>query len=93
MTQTDKSDGGTMPKWRSDPDPHGQAALLLAESTLHLLVESGVLTAAQALDAVRTAAVVKKEVAEEEGESAAVLQESLMLLLRIERSFESRAAA
>ena len=37
-----------------EPDAHGQAALLLTESLLHMLVENGELTNAQAVDVVHT---------------------------------------
>ena len=72
-----------------EPDPSGQAALLLAESTLHILVEAGVLSSAQAIDAIQTAREVKGELAEETGESAGTRRESLRLLERIEHSFVS----
>ncbi len=72
-----------------EPDAHGQAALLLAESTLHMLVELRVLTGAQATSVVRTAADVKVEVAQLSGESAGRMQASLDLLTRIEASLEA----
>ena len=71
---------------RPEPDAHGQAALVLAESTLHLLVETGVLTRGQAVDAVQTAGSVKREWAEEAGEANATMNRSLSLLRQIERS-------
>lgn len=92
MADTDDVyDGATMPESARQPvpDAHGQAALLLAESTLHLLIEAGVLTVGQAIDAVRTAAVVKHEVAEEADEPATLLHQSLGLLQRIESSMAS----
>jgi hypothetical protein len=73
----------------SEPDAHGQAALLLAESLLHMLVETGELTNAQAVDVVHTAAVVKVEVAEAAGESRSRMLESLALLSRMENSFQA----
>jgi hypothetical protein len=72
-----------------EPDAHGQAALLLTESLLHMLVENGELTNAQAVDVVHTAAVVKVEVAEAAGESKSRMLESLALLARMENSFLS----
>ncbi len=72
-----------------EPDAHGQAALLLAESTLHTLVELGVLTGPQAVSIVRTAADVKVEVAQIAGESQGRMQASLDLLQRIEGSLEA----
>ena len=72
-----------------EPDAHGQAALLLTESLLHMLVENGRLTNAQAVDVVHTAAVVKIEVAEAAGESRGRMLESLALLARMEDSFQA----
>ena len=72
-----------------EPDAHGQAALMLAESTLHALVEKGLLTNTDAMQAVRTAAEVKAEVATAAGESRARMLASLALLSHIEASFES----
>ena len=67
----------------------GQAALLLAESILHALVETDVLTNAEAIGVVTAAAEVKREVATAAGESTARLQQSLDLLTRMTASFES----
>jgi hypothetical protein len=73
----------------AEPDAHGQAALLLTESLLHMLVENGELTNAQAVDVVHTAAAVKVEVAEAAGESRARMLESLALLKRMENTFQA----
>jgi len=70
-----------------EPDAHGQAALLLAESILHTLVENRTLTAAEAAAAVATAAEVKAEIAPLMGESRERMEASLTLLSKIERSF------
>jgi phosphoheptose isomerase len=75
-----------------EPDAHGQAALLLAESTLHSLIEAGVLTTRDAILAVKSAAEVKVEVAAITGESRGRMQESLDLLSRIEASLETDTA-
>lgn len=75
-----------------EPDAHGQAALLLAESILHMLVEGHVLTNAEAMEVVTTAAEVKVEVAEGTGESKKRMQESLVLLARITDSFRADEA-
>ena len=72
-----------------EPDAHGQAALLLAESTLHALVENATLTAAEAVDVVRSAAEVKVEVAAFTGESHGRMQASLDLLNLITVSFSA----
>lgn len=68
---------------RAEPDAHGQAALLLAEATLHALVEAKALSIGQALAVVETAAEVKEEVAEAAGESKKRMMESIQLLFRI----------
>ena len=73
----------------AEPDAHGQAALLLAESILHALVEARVLTAAQAISVVATASEVKTEVATLAGESSARMHASLRLLAAIEKSFSA----
>ncbi len=72
----------------SEPDAHGQAALLLAESTLHALVETGTLTNSQALSVIETTCEVKTEVARRTGESNMRMEESLALLRAIYVSFE-----
>lgn len=72
-----------------EPDAHGQAALLLAESTLHTLMEAGVITNRDAIRTVQSAAEVKVEVAAVTGESQGRMQQSLNLLSRIQASFET----
>lgn len=74
-----------------EPDAHGQAALLLAESILHALVESRTLSLADALSVIQTTCEVKIEVAEREGESSRRMHESLGLLLTMSKSFASDA--
>lgn len=70
-----------------EPDAHGQAALLLAESILHALVETKTLTVDGALSVIETTCEVKHEVAEQAGESEGRMQESLALLKNISASF------
>jgi hypothetical protein len=77
---------------RVEPDAHGQAALLLAESTLHMLVEVGILKTKHAITAVQVAAEVKVEVAAITGESLGRMRESLALLAQIQASFEADGA-
>lgn len=72
-----------------EPDAHGQAALLLAESILHTLVENETITSGQATDTASTAAEVKREVATLAGESHGRMEASLTLLNRIAKSFET----
>lgn len=72
-----------------EPDAHGQAALLLAESILHALVETNTLSRAAALSVIATTCEVKREVAERAGESNRRMMESLNLLRDISKSFEA----
>ncbi len=72
-----------------EPDAHGQAALLLTESTLHTLVELGLITTRQAIGIVHTASDVKVEVAHAAGESEGRMQASLDLLSRIAGSLDT----
>lgn len=72
-----------------EPDAHGQAALLLAESILHALVETRTLSRAAALSVIATTCEVKIEVAERAGESNRRMMESLDLLRDISKSFEA----
>lgn len=90
MTMDDVTGGRTGPP-PNEPDAHGQAALLLAESILHALIETSVLTIDEAVDVVATAAEVKVEVATLAGESNRRMQESLNLLTRIRQSLTSGA--
>lgn len=75
-----------------EPDAHGQAALLLAESILHALVDTSVMTNAEAITVVTAATEVKREVATAAGESTGRMQESLDLLSRMSASFEADGA-
>jgi hypothetical protein len=72
-----------------EPDAHGQAALMLAESILHALVEIKAVTMQQALDVVSSAQEVKTEVAKLAGESESRMRESLALLDRIANSLQT----
>lgn len=72
-----------------EPDAHGQAALLLAESMLHALVDSQALSNHEAVEVVRTASEVKVETATAAGESSKRMNESLELLARMRASFQT----
>ena len=48
---------------KHDPDPHGQAALILCECLLLLLVEQGVLPKDRVTEAIADVVDVKREVA------------------------------
>ena len=74
-----------------EPDAHGQAALLVTESLIHMLVESATLSSAEARQVIETAREVKVQVAEATGESHGRMQASLDLLSVIGESFETDA--
>ncbi len=76
---------------RTEPDAHGQAALLLAESILHALVDLKTLSNDQALSVIETTCEVKIERVAESGESDKRMQESLELLRTISASFATNA--
>ena len=78
---------------KAEPDAHGQAALLLAESILHALVDSATLTNPEAIEIVDAAAQIKVEVATAAGESKGRMNESLELLARMSASFTTDEAA
>lgn len=71
---------------RPIPDAAGQAALLLSESMLHVLVEKGLLSSADAFDIVDTAQEVTIELADGLGEASQIKGASLALLAAIARS-------
>lgn len=73
----------------TEPDAHGQAALLLTESLIHALVDRSMLTIADAIEVIEIAQEVKLEVATLDGESARRIQDSLDLLSKMADSFES----
>ncbi|UAJ12557.1 hypothetical protein [Polymorphobacter megasporae] len=76
----------------AEPDAHGQAALLLAESILHALVDTSVLTNSEAINVVTNATEVKRALATAAGESSGRMQQSLDLLMRMTASFETDRA-
>jgi hypothetical protein len=72
-----------------EPDPHGQAAMLLLESLIHGLIARSVITVENAIEIVDVAAEVKKEVAEELGDSPATMEASLAFLGAIRASLSN----
>lgn len=71
-----------------EPDAAGQAALMLAESMLHALMEGGTLTPEEAISVVTTAQEIKVEFAELAGESRGRMDASLEMLATIADSLE-----
>ena len=64
----------------AEPDAHGQAAFLMVESLILMLRDKGVLSTHEAIEVVETAAEVKREVAENWGDSPETLRRSLALI-------------
>ena len=89
MTFSDSRQDLSAPAVVVEPDAHGQAALLLTESLIHMLVECGALTNTQAVEVLEIAAEVKVEVATAAGESNKRMKESLALLAKMQGSLES----
>jgi hypothetical protein len=87
MTLVDPADSIPALPPKSEPDAHGQAALLLTESLVHMLVENRTLSNGQAIEVIQIAAEVKTQVAEAAGESKARMNESLALLAKMSSSF------
>ncbi len=68
-----------------DPDPHGQAALMLCESLMLLLIEDGVIDKHEAAEAIGNVIEVKQEIAGTR-ESVVVSVASIRLLQDVARS-------
>ncbi len=71
-----------------DPDPHGQAALMLCESVALILIERGVVEKAQMLEAITGVIDVKREMAGTT-ESVVVSVKSISLLQAVARSLSA----
>lgn len=69
-----------------DAAAYGQTALLLIESLIHSLIAHSVISVAEAIDVVETAAEVKEDIAIEQGDSPVTLQKSLIILKAISTS-------
>lgn len=77
------------PVVRFEPDPYGQAAMLLIESLIHRLIERSTITIEDAIEIVQVAGEVKDDIGEELGDSPATLARSLALLKKIEVSLSN----
>lgn len=69
-----------------EPDAHGQAAMLLAESLIFGLIERSIISVEDAVGIVEAAAEVKVDIASDIGESPETMQRSLNLLSAIRDS-------
>ena len=67
------------------PDPHGQAALMLCESFMVLLVEEGLIAREKIMDAIETVVEVKRQIAGT-SESVVVSVASIGLLRAVSQS-------
>ncbi len=74
------------------PDPHGQAALLLVESLLLLLIEKGMVAPEDMVDAIEGVVEVKREIAGT-SEKVVVSMASIGLLRGISGSLRATAPA
>jgi hypothetical protein len=72
-----------------DPDPYGQAALLLVESLLHGLVARSAISLVDAIEIVTVALDVKDEIAADLGDSPETKDKSLELLAAIRTSLSN----
>ena len=72
-------------------DPQGRVALMLCESTLHVLVEEGILTKAKAIEAIETVAELTNEIAE--SDPSVTNQMAVDLVEGITASFALQGAA
>jgi hypothetical protein len=82
----------------SEPDPHGQVALMLCESLLHELLENGVITKAQALNVVDTVVELVHEAAERDQPSGSVRKRAqtlsaTVIIEAIRKSFVVKGAS
>ena len=74
----------------SMPDPHGQAALMLCESLMLLLVEQGIVSKTQAVEAIDDIIELKREIAGAR-ESVVVSMASIALLRDVAQSVAAAA--
>ncbi len=77
---------------KTNPDPHGQAALMLVESLLLLLIETKVILKEQMADAIDGVVQVKREMAGTT-ESTVVSLESIGLLRAVSNSLSAAKVA
>lgn len=78
--------GGVAPP-AEQPDAHGQAALMLAESMLHALVDAGTFSTEDAVAIIGVAQEVKELMGEAARETPGNIVESIHLLDQIASSF------
>lgn len=69
------------------PDPYGQAALLLVESLIHVMTERSILSVADAVEVVETAADVQYEIADVADGAGSAMRRAAALLMAMADSF------
>ena len=74
----------------TEPDPYGQAAFMVCESLLLLLLERGIVRKDETIDAIDGLIDVKREIAGHR-ESIAVSAESVVLLKALAQSLAAAA--
>ncbi len=90
MTSSTNDNEGPRPVFRVDePDPHGQAAILLVESLIHALVARSVISMEDAIEVVTVALDAKIEIAHEFGCRDDTMDKSVALLARIRQSLSN----
>ena len=72
---------------KAGPDAHGQAALLVTEALMHLLIEKGILSAGDALAIIHTSSDVKEEIISAGSEPRENALASMALLTKMSLSF------
>jgi hypothetical protein len=82
----------------SEPNPHGQVALMLCESLLHELVEKGVIIKAQALNVIDTVVELAREAAESDRPLASARgktqrRSATVIIEAIRKSFVAKGAS
>ena len=81
-------DNGIVPSPTRLTAAQGQAALVLAESLLHGLLEQSILTTRQSYDIVSSAIDVQTAFAEQEPADPHQMEQARLLLIQIARSLE-----
>ena len=86
MTEQTSNDNDVGRVDAREPDPHGQAAILLVESLMHGLIVRSIISVEDAIEIVGVATEVKEEIAEDMGDSPATMERSLTILKAISTS-------
>ena len=88
MAEDGPTNSSPVPAGLTEPDAHGQAAMLLVESLIHGLIARSVISVAEAVEIVDVAAEVKADIGADLGDSPATLHKSLTMLEAISISLK-----